>query len=485
MDLFWTIFWIVIFVNSVLAMITIFSDRNRDITSIWAWLLVIIMLPGVGFVIYLFLGRKISKENIFDLKKQKHIGQSEKINKQKLYLRKKLRTQAQNNNISPQTEMANMLSHMSNSMLTYGNRVKIFNDGHEKFSSLLEDIEKAEDHIHLVYYIFRGDKIGKKIKDALERKANQGVDVKVLYDPVGARLLNKSFFGKLENFGGLAYPSFGSKFHLLNIRLNFRNHRKIVVIDGKIAYTGGFNVGDEYVGGNEEMGYWRDTHLKIEGPGVGPLQTRFFMDWNASADAKDHLQYEAHYFPRSKVEGDINLQVVSSGPDSEMQEIKKGYIKMISMAKETISIQTPYFIPDDSIFESLQIAILSGVEVRLMIPNKPDHPFIYQATLSYAQQLHEAGGKVYIYDKGFIHSKTMVVDNEILTIGTANMDIRSFKLNFEVNVFLYNQPLAKEYFEVFESDIKDSYQLTDEIIDNYSLWQIFKQQFSRLLSPIL
>jgi len=485
MNIFWTIFWFIIFFNSILAVLTVFNEKTRDIAAIWAWLLVIIMLPGVGFIIYLFLGRKISKENIFDIQRQSKIGYDELVEAQKGKYSTTHTKGLESNFANKKLDLVNLFLSTSSSILTRDNQVRIFTDGKAKFRQLLEDISKAEDHIHLSYYIFRGDKIGQEIVDALEERANDGVAVRVLYDPLGARFLNKSFFAKLESFGGKAHPSFGAKYHLLNIRFNYRNHRKIVVIDGKIGYTGGFNVGDDYLGKYEHMGYWRDTHIKIEGNGVIPLQSRFIMDWNASVNQRELMNYEERYFPFSESKGETDLQIVSSGPDTEMADIKKGFLKMIGLAKKSVYIQTPYFIPDDALLETIEIAVHSGVDVKLMIPNKPDHPFIYRATLSYAEQLVRMGVEVYIYNSGFLHSKTISIDNEILSIGSANFDIRSFKLNFEVNAFLYDKKLTNQHVKIFKTDMKNSYLLTKEITDNYSRWEKFKQQFSRLLSPIL
>jgi Phosphatidylserine/phosphatidylglycerophosphate/cardiolipin synthases and related enzymes len=232
------------------------------------------------------------------------------------------------------------------------------------------------------------------------------------------------------------------------------------------------------------MGYWRDTHLRIEGSAVHQLQERFIIDWNASKKSQ-LIAYEPFYFPMVDSKGNTEVQIISSGPDSEMEQIKKGFLKMVSLAKDYVYIQTPYFIPDDALKETIELAVLSGVKVRLMIPNKPDHPFIYQATLSYAEELMKMGGEVYIYDKGFMHAKTIVIDDEITSVGTANLDIRSFKLNFEVNAFVYGEAAALEQVKYYEKDMQDSYLLTQEIVDSYSLWHRFKQQFSRLLSPIL
>lgn len=482
--LFFTAF---IFINTLISVITVFSDKNRDIAAIWAWLLVLILFPGFGLIVYVFLGRKISKEDIFNLREQAEIGLPEYLeiqNKIKIKQIEYLKEKDFNKLENRRYEIAKMLMRVDQPPVSVDNTVEYFVDGHDKFDQLIEDISKAEHHVHVSYYIFKGDKLGKAIVKALEERAKEGVEVRIQYDPVGGRTLKQSLFSTLESYGGQTDTSFGSKFHLLNIRLNYRNHRKIVVIDGNIGYVGGFNVGDDYLGEYEHMGYWRDTHLKIEGSAVHQLQERFIIDWNASKKSES-IAYEPFYFPMTESLGNKEIQIVSSGPDSETEAIKKGFMKMISLAKEYIYIQTPYFIPDDALKETIELAILSGVKVRMMIPNKPDHPFIYQATLSYAEELMKIGGEVYIYDKGFMHAKTIVIDDEITSVGTANFDIRSFKLNFEVNAFVYDREVALEQVKYYEEDIKDSFQLTQEVIDEYSLWDRFKQQFSRLLSPIL
>lgn len=482
-----TFFVIFIFINTIISIFTVFADRNRDIAVIWAWLLVLISLPGIGWVIYLFLGRKISKEDIFNLREQSKVGLPQYLNAQYDLVKEQLLQFTEidfNKKKNKRYELAKLFLKVNQPPISNDNDVEFLVDGEEKFRQLIEDIKKAQHHVHICYYIFRGDKIGQAIVAALEERAKNGVEVRVMYDAVGARTLKKSLFKKLEEYGGETQTSFASKVHLLNIRLNYRNHRKIVVIDGEVGYTGGFNVGDDYLSEYEHMGYWRDTHLKIRGSAVHQLQERFIIDWNASKKV-DLLAYELDYFPEIVSKGDKEIQIVSSGPDTEDEAIKKGFLKMISLAKDSIYIQTPYFIPDDALKETLQLALLSGVEVKIMIPNKPDHPFIYQATLSYVEELMNMGAEIYIYDKGFLHAKTIVVDEELLSIGTANFDIRSFKLNFEVNAFLYDRDLSKEQVKYFEEDIQVSFKLTQEYIDTYSLWDRFKQQFSRLLSPIL
>lgn len=473
----------ILIVNTILAMITVFREK-RDIAATWAWLLVLNFLPVIGFIIYLFLGRKISKEQIFDIRTQEMIGMPELVSAQKKIISEEESMLKESVDGPKARELVSLFLESSSAVLTKGNEVQILSEGQEKFDTLIEDISKAEHHVHVMYYIFRMDKVGTRILKALEERAANGVEVALLYDPFGSRWLHPRKFKKLRDLGGQAEPAFGSKIPFLNIRLNFRNHRKIVVIDGKIGYTGGFNVGDDYLGEYPKMGYWRDTHVRIEGNGVLPLQTRFIMDWNASVK-KHQFSYYGEYFPIAPMKGSVDLQVVASGPDTEIQAIKKGFLKMIFMAKESIYIQTPYFVPDEGIMEALQIAILSGIDLKLMIPNKPDHPFIYRATLYYASEMVKSGAEVYIYDKGFLHSKAMVIDGKISTIGSANFDIRSFKLNFENNVFIYDESLSKEQERLFFKDVADSYQLTEEIIDDFSLWERFKQHFSRLLSPIL
>lgn len=473
----------ILVVNTILAIITVFREK-RDIAATWAWLLVLNLLPVIGFILYLFIGRKISKEQIFDIRTQETIGMPELVEAQQQLIAEDAPVLDESIDAPKTRELARLFLETTGSVLTKGNKVSIIADGEEKFDRLIEDISKAQHHVHVMYYIFKMDKIGSRLLEALEERAANGVEVAVLFDSFGSRTLRSRSFKRLRELGGYAEPSFKSKFPLLNLRLNFRNHRKIVVIDGKVGYTGGFNVGDDYLGEYENMGYWRDTHLRIEGNGVLPLQTRFIMDWNASV--KHHkLTYYNEYFPISPLKGTTDMQVVASGPDTEIQAIKKGFLKMIYMAEESVYIQTPYFVPDEGVMEALEIALFSGVDVKIMIPNKPDHPFIYRATLYYASELARLGAEIYIYDKGFLHSKAIVIDRKLCSIGSANFDIRSFKLNFENNVFLYDEQLAQEQEALFFKDVEGSYLLTDEIMANFSLWERFKQTFSRLLSPIL
>jgi cardiolipin synthase A/B len=421
-----------ILLNIFLAIIVTFRER-RDAVSSWAWLLVLVFMPLIGFLLYTLFGQNLSRSHLFHWEDQKKIGIHKMLETQLSQIRSR---QFQFSNKATRKGRSLIYMNLINNdaVLTEDNSVKLLTDGIEKFNSLLKDIEGAKDHIHLQYYIIKKDQLSKKLTEVLTRKACEGVKVRVLYDEVGSRRLSKEFFSDLVKAGGGVEIFFPSKFFFFNPRLNYRNHRKLAIIDGKTGYLGGFNIGSEYLGVNKKFGYWRDTHLRIEGTAVHAIQTRFILDWN-QASPNLEISYIPNLFPDFISEENIGIQIVTSGPDSKIEHIKNGYIKMISSAQNSILIQTPYFIPDMSFLDALRIACSSGVEVKIMIPNKHDHMLVYWATLSYIGELLMAGATVFIYDGGFIHSKTIIVDNEISSVGTANLDVRSFKLNFEVNAF--------------------------------------------------
>ena len=468
--------------NILFAMTIIFLER-KDASSTWAWILVLFFLPVIGFILYLLLGRQLRKKHLFRWEGRKDIG-IEKLISYQITALKEGKLDFREEQIEHFKELVYMNLATNNAVLTQDNAVQIFDDGSDKFEALIQDILIAKDHIHIQYYIYKLDNLGKRILNVLIKKAKQGLKVRILYDEMGSRGVKKRHFKELLDAGGEVEVFFPSILPLINPRLNFRNHRKIAVIDGRIGYIGGFNVGDEYLGLKSKFGYWRDTHMRIEGSAVHPLQTRFLLDWN-QASTHHHISYSERYFPAIPQKGDTAMQIVSSGPDTEYAGIKNSYIKMIMSAKKYVYIQSPYFIPDDTFLDAVQIAALSGIDVRIMIPNKPDHPFVYWATYCYAGQLLNAGAKIYHYDKGFIHAKMIVIDDEISTVGTANIDVRSFSLNFEVNAFMYDRDISHSLAEIFEKDILDCTELTIETYENRSLIVKFKESISRLLSPIL
>ncbi|MDQ0481760.1 cardiolipin synthase [Guptibacillus hwajinpoensis] len=467
--------------NLIFAVIVIFLER-KDAGATWAWLMVLFFIPFLGFIMYLLFGQNLSRRRLFDWDNIKKVGIEDLIEEQVTEIKSGIYP-FRHEEIARHKELIYMHLVNDDAVLTQDNSIRIFTDGEEKFDALLDDLSRAQDHIHFQYYIFQKDNLGRKIVQKLAQKARDGVKVRVLYDEMGSRKTRKRFFRELIEAGGEVEVFFPSRIPYVNTRLNYRNHRKLVIIDGNLGYVGGFNVGDEYLGLKAKFGYWRDTHLRIEGSATLAMQTRFLLDWNHAARHK--VGYEACYFPIVEPKGKAGVQIVSSGPDSEWEQIKNGYIKLISSANHTVFIQTPYFIPDASLLDALRIAALSGVDVRLMIPNKPDHPFVYWATYSYVGELLKAGAKVYIYQNGFIHAKTIAVDGEISSVGTANIDVRSFRLNFEVNAFIYDEDISKQLEEVFINDMEKSVELTLEGYHERSMWIRFKESISRLLSPIL
>ncbi|PTH22728.1 cardiolipin synthase [Staphylococcus arlettae] len=468
--------------NLIFAFTIIFMER-RSAGSIWAWLLILVLIPILGFIVYLLFGRQIQRKHIFKIDESDKIGIEMIVNEQ-LEVLKNDDFSKGNHQIVKFKDMVQMLLYNNAAFLTTDNEVTIYTDGRQKFDALLNDIIQAKDYIHIQYYIFRNDNLGKSILTALEQKLTEGVEVKMLYDDMGSRTLSLKDFKSFRKNGGQVEAFFPSKLPLINLRMNNRNHRKIVIIDGQIGYVGGFNVGDEYLGLKKKFGYWRDTHLRIVGDAVNALQLRFMLDWN-SQSTRDNLQYEDRYFPDVNSGGTIGVQIASSGPDEEWEQIKYGYLKMIASAKESIYIQSPYFIPDQAFLDAVKIAALGGVNVNIMIPNKPDHPFVYWATYNNVASLLEAGVNIYHYDNGFLHSKCIVIDDEIASVGTANMDHRSFTLNFEINAFIYDIQVAHQLRAAFENDLHVSYRLTQELYDQRSLWIKFKEGIARLLSPIL
>lgn len=468
--------------NLVFAFTIIFMER-RQAGAIWAWILVLVFLPLIGFIIYLLFGRQIQRKHIFKLDKKDEVGLQMIINDQLEELR---RGDFSKNNpsIVKFKDMIQMLLYNNGAFFTNDNQIDIYTDGHEKFDALLKDIYAAKHYIHIQYYIFRNDNLGKKILQALEDKLDEGLELKMLYDDMGSRGLSVKAFKRFRQKGGAVEAFFPSKLPLINLRMNNRNHRKIVVIDGTIGYIGGFNVGDEYLGKKKRFGYWRDTHLRVTGDAVNALQLRFMLDWNAQS-FRDTLKYDERYFPDVESGGDIGMQIASSGPDEFWEQIKYGYLKMISAAKYSIYIQTPYFIPDQAFLDAIKIAALGGVNVNIMIPNKPDHPFVYWATYNNVASLIEAGVNIYHYDNGFLHAKTMVIDDEVASVGTTNIDHRSFTLNFEINAFIYDRDIATRLRHIFENDMKVSYPLTKDLYQQRSLWIKFKEGIAQLLSPIL
>lgn len=466
--------------NIALAFTVIFMER-KNASSTWAWIMVLFFIPILGFILYWLFGRRLSGKRIFRWDTKSRLGIERVVNEQ-IKIIKQDKLPFKQELLKPYKELFYLHLNSNDAIYSQNNQVQLYTDGREKFRKLIDDLEQATDHIHLLYYIIRHDQLGTKIADVLIKKAREGVEVRFLYDDMGSRSLSRRYIKRLEDANIQVGAFFPSRFAKINLRINFRNHRKLAIIDGKIGYIGGFNIGDEYLGKSEKFGYWRDTHLRVKGDAVKMMQTRFILDWNQASRHK--IEYKDSYFIGGDY-GDVAMQIVSSGPDHDWEHIKYGYIKMILGAKDYVYIQTPYFIPDESLMDALRIAALSGVKIKIMIPNKPDHVFVYWATLSYVGELLNEGAEIYLYQNGFLHAKTIVVDGKLSSVGTANIDVRSFRLNFEVNAFIYDVDFAQKLVEKFSEDINVSTQMTKSLYEKRSIAIRFKESISRLLSPIL
>lgn len=473
---------IIYFINIAMAVVVIFLER-KDPTATLAWVLVLLIFPGFGFLLYLMLSQNFSRKKLFAMKiyTRKTFGDYIKV-QQELFSSGKLVLNDKNAERFKDLIKMNLFFHGFS--YTQNNDVTIYTDGQEKFYELFGLLEKAQHHIHIEYYIIKNDGLGNKLFEILKKKATEGVEVRLLFDSVGGRHVPKEKIKEMTSSGVKVAVFFESRFPFFNFKINYRNHRKIVVIDGNTAFIGGFNIGDEYLGLNKKIGYWRDTHLKITGDAVIDLQTRFFLDWGHASKEED-LIFLPKYFPDSNNSGAVGIQIISSGPDTPDQTIKSSYVKMINSAKESILIQTPYFIPDASVFESIKIAAMSGVDVKIMIPCKPDHPFVYWATYWYCGGLLKYGVKVYTYEYGFLHAKTIVIDKVVSSAGTANFDMRSFKLNFESNALIYDQKISGNLYDIFMEDLNYSMELTRELYLERGVIIRMKESICRLLAPLL
>nr|WP_319025580.1 cardiolipin synthase [Paraclostridium bifermentans] len=468
---------VLIHIINLLTIVYMVFKEKRSANSIIAWTLILYIAPFIGFIVFLLVGRKMNKSNMFGIKNAE-IKVLEKYDRQV-----KERSQVPVENM----DMIMALETIDYSPYRNDNEVCMYSDGKEFFDALLKSLNKAKKSINIEFYIFKNDDIGTKILDILEEKAKNGVEVRLLYDSVGSRLLNRNVLKKLRAVGGKTGEFFPSWLKLINLNMNFRNHRKIVVIDNKVAFVGGFNVGDEYLGKDKKFGYWRDTHIKFKGSAVKDLNLRFLADWRYATKEEVDLSHVLEISDENIGEPNTGMQIVSSGPNlSDRYEIKLAYLKMIQRAKKYLYIQSPYLIIDKSISDSLKLASASGVDVRIMTPGKGDHPFVYWANLVYAGDLLEYGVKIYHYDRSaFLHAKTVVIDDEICSIGTANMDTRSFELNFEVNAFIYSETISKQQKSEFEKDILKSEELTLEKYQNRSRGVKIKESLSRLFSDVL
>lgn len=475
-------FTIVVCVNFLLSIGMVFYEKRKP-ENIIAWLTVLTFLPIIGFLLYIVFGNGLSVRTRRMIKK-KMISERDIIRNVKGI---QTLEEAKLDGILKDDQELVTLCYSFGSYPLPGNDIKIYTNGPDKMEDLKKDILNAKKSINMEYYIFANDKTGKEIMQLLCKRAREGIDVKLIYDSIGSRKAPHRFFNKLEKAGGQVGEFFPPLFNIrhLNLKLNYRNHRKIVVIDGRIGYTGGINVRDDHMGLDKKLQPWRDTHLRMEGGGVYSLQNIFLDDWRycTNDNTPPRLYLENGYFPSPEIKGNNTVQLVTSGPDSQVQSIKETFVKMILSAKERVYIQTPYFIPDDVFFSALRIAVKSGIDVRIMVPKIPDKKTVYLATLSYLKEMSEIGIKIYLYN-GFLHSKTILVDSNKLSIGTCNTDNRSFGLNFENTMIIYSKQTNKQYADIFNEDIKNSQEVNINYFQKKKWITKMLQAIMRLLSSL-
>ena len=481
-----------IVINLVLSVIIVFFQR-RDPKAVWTWLLALYFVPVFGFLFYLLLCQDLHKSKMFRIKEVEDKLNVSARSQEDYFKRHEMTLEGPMERDYKDMVIYNLET--SGAVLTLNNQVTVFTDGEEKFEDLRREMRKARRFIHIQYYIIKNDELFDSLIPILLKKVQEGVEVRILCDGMGGRFMPKKKWQELEDAGVKVGVFFPATLGRINLRVNYRNHRKIVVIDGRVGYVGGFNIGREYIGKDPKFGYWRDTHLKLHGDAVISLQMRFAQDWNYAC--KENLFRHAEYFDiphsaheerRKVLEGKrppLGVQIISSGPDARDRQIRNNYLELFYKAKDHIYIQTPYFVPDDAVLSALEVAAKSGVDVRLMIPCKPDHPFVYWATYSYVGDLLDAGAKCYTYENGFLHAKGVMADGRVCSYGTANMDIRSFELNFEVNAVIYDEDTTEKLEKIFLEDLKNSREITRERYRQRSLVIRVKEQCSRLLSPLL
>jgi cardiolipin synthase len=483
----WLLIYEIIYVAAlILVCIRIIYD-TRSTTKTLAYLLLAIFLPLIGIFVYFSIGINYRKRKIYSKKLVADDELGKKL-RENIFQTSRDTFEAGKKILESNRELAYMLAKNSMSALTSNNVVKLLINGENKFPEVLKALAKAKQHIHIEYYIYEDDDIGKAIAQLLIQKAKEGVEVRFIYDDFGSRSIRKKLVPRLREAGVKAFPFYKISLLFLANRLNYRNHRKIIVVDGCVAFTGGINISDRYINNVNDTKklFWRDTHLYVEGPGVHHLQYLFMCDWNFCAG--ESLQPDQSFFPPAStlpVKDNKIVQIAAGGPDSETPTVLFSLLQAIHLATKELLITTPYFIPGESILDALIVSALGGVSVKLLVPGISDSRLVNAAARSYYEDLLKAGVEVYRFRKGFVHAKTLVIDEKVAIVGTANMDHRSFDLNFEVNAIVYDEAIANELSDAFCDDIKNAERLSLEEWMNRSKWKQLFEKLARLVSPLL
>jgi len=483
----WLLLYEIVYIIVVVLVCLRIIYETRTTTKTLAYLLLVIFVPFFGIFFYFSFGTNYRKRKIYN----KKLINDEKLAKklsEDIFQYSKHNFEQADQAIQSTKGLALMLVKDNMSPFTANNDVQLLINGENKFPSVLDALRSAKEHIHIEYYIYEDDEIGRTIESILIQKAREGVTVRFIYDDFGSRSVRRKLVPRLKKSGVKAFPFYKVIFISTANRINYRNHRKIIVVDGKVGFVGGINVSDRYINNSNAEGklYWRDTHLRIEGPGVLYLQHLFLGDWNFCA--KDNVQPDETYFPKPSsypAKGNKIVQIAASGPDSDAPTILFSILQAINLATKEILITTPYFIPGDSILDALIIASLGGVAVKLLVPGISDSMIVNAAARSYYDDLLSAGVEIFLYRKGFIHAKTLVTDKTISMVGTANMDYRSFDLNFEVNAVVYDRETAISLSNIFYEDLKDAEKIDIEKWKKRAWHKQLFEKTARLISPLL
>lgn len=454
---------------TVLVTLGLIVSENRNPVKTLAWVTVLLLMPGVGLVLYVFFGRSIKNTRMVTRRQRRRLKRGERARALNLNA-----TGIDARNIS-QVRMARA---MTGTLLYAGSNAEIFTSGADKFEVLLRELEGAKRYINLQYYIIADDNIGRRLAEVLCRKARQGVKVRVIYDHVGSFRTPRRFFANMRKAGVEAYPFFRVTFPGLGTRMNWRNHRKLCIIDGQTAWVGGMNVADRYL----DPQRWRDTHLRITGPAVAGVQYSFAVDWSFMGR---ELIEEPESPAQNKPTGNMHMQLVTSGPTSQWSNVAMMMHRAIAGARERIFIQTPYFLPTEGLLRALQTAALARVDVRIMLPRHTDSWLLQFASRSFLADCMRAGIKIYFYNPGMLHAKTLVVDQELCSVGSTNFDFRSFEYNFESNMFIYSRQMNEQMSEIFLNDQTHCTRVDPRLWRRRPVSAKILESTLRLLSPIL
>ncbi len=482
----WIIIIELIYILLIIATCVRIIWDTRSVSKTLAYLMLVIFIPILGMAFYFSFGVNYRKRKIYNKKLeidqyfQKEFEIRQKENNQRV---SSLKTSSLLNN----RKLIHLLSNENsdNSFILPNSEIKLLNNGENLYPLMFDKIRKAKKYIHIEYYIYEDDVIGNELKDLLIQKAKEGVEVRFIYDDFGSKSIRRTIVKELKDAGVQAFPFHKIRLIFLANRLNYRNHRKIVIIDGETSFVGGINVCDKYINQPKNKLYWRDTHLMIKGYSSLALQRVFLSDWNFCSS--ENIPVNSDYFPFQEMEEPVNLyaQIVSSGPDSDLPNILYAIIQAVNLAQKEILLVTPYYIPDTSLQEALIIASLSGIDVKLLVPKMGDSKVVNTATQSFFEGLLKAGAKIYLYEKGFVHSKVFVIDGKLASVGTANLDMRSFDLNFEVSALIYDEEIAAEVRDSFYEDLKDSVEITYEQWQQRPKIRQIGEKIVRLVSPFM